>query len=42
MLLIIDGKWLEPIVHMTKFEFLNLIRPKQIQFFILIRIHDKF
>jgi hypothetical protein len=26
----IEGKWLETIVHMTKFEFLNLAHPKQV------------
>jgi hypothetical protein len=42
MLLTIEGKWHEPILHMTKFEFLDLAHPKQIQLFILIHICDKF
>jgi hypothetical protein len=42
MLLIIEGKWLEAIVHMTKFEFLDLPHPKQVQFLISICIHGKF
>jgi hypothetical protein len=40
MLLIIEGKWLEVIVHMTKFEFLDLFHPKQV--LISICIHGKF
>jgi hypothetical protein len=40
--LIIEGKWLEAIVYMTKSEFLDLPRPKQVQLLISIRIHDKF
>jgi hypothetical protein len=42
VLLTIEGKWLEAIMHMTAFEFLDLLCPKQIQLFILIRIHGKF
>jgi hypothetical protein len=42
MLLTIEGKWLEVIVHMTKFKFLDLLRPKQVQLHILICIHGKF
>jgi hypothetical protein len=42
MLLVIKGKWLEVIAHMTEFEFLDLSYPKQIHIFILIRIHGKF
>jgi hypothetical protein len=42
MLLIIDGKWLEAIVHMRKPQFLDLFRPKQVQFLISIHIHGKF
>jgi hypothetical protein len=42
VLLTIEGKWLEVIAHMTKFEFLDLPCPKQIQLFILICIHGKF
>ncbi len=41
VLLTIEGKWLEAIVAMRKFEFLDLFRPKQVQFFISIRIHGK-
>jgi hypothetical protein len=26
----IEGEWLEAIVHITKFEFLNLVHPKQV------------
>jgi hypothetical protein len=42
MLLTIEGKWLETIVHMMKSKFLDLLCPKQVQFFISIRIHGKF
>ncbi len=42
MLLIIKGKWLEAIVHMTKSKFLHLPCPKQIQLVISIHIHGKF
>jgi hypothetical protein len=42
VLLTIEGKWLEAIVHMTKSEFLNLLCPKQVQLFISIRIYGKF
>lgn len=42
MLLTIKGKWLEAIVHMTKFRFLALPHLKQVQFLISIRIHNKF
>jgi hypothetical protein len=42
MLLTIEGKWLEAIVHMTKSKFLDLPCPKQVQFFISIYIHGKF
>jgi hypothetical protein len=38
ILLTIEGKWVEGIVHMTKFAFLNLIRLKQVQIFISIHI----
>ncbi len=41
VLLTIEGKWLEAIVPMKKFEFLDLLHPKQVQFFISIRIHGK-
>ncbi len=34
VLLTIEGKWLETIMHMTKFEFLDLFHSKQVQFFI--------
>jgi hypothetical protein len=30
MLMTIEGKWHEAILHMTKFEFLDLAHPKQI------------
>jgi hypothetical protein len=42
VLLIIEGKWLEAIVYMTKLKFLDLPRLKQIQLFISICIHHKF
>jgi hypothetical protein len=42
VLLTIEGKWLETIMHMIKFEFLNLHYPKQIQLIIPMCIHDKF
>jgi hypothetical protein len=42
VLLTIEGKWFEAIVHMTKFEFLDLPHPKQIKLFISIRIRGKF
>jgi hypothetical protein len=42
VLLTIEGKWLEAIMHMTKFEFLNFPRPKQVQLIISICIHGKF
>jgi hypothetical protein len=42
VLLTIEGKWLEAIVHMTKSEFLNLLCPKQVQLLISIRIYGKF
>jgi hypothetical protein len=41
VLLTIEGKWLEAIVHMTKSKFLDLPHPKQIQLFISIHIHGK-
>ncbi len=42
VLLTIKCKWLEAIVHVTQFEFLDLLHPKQVQLFISIRIHGKF
>jgi uncharacterized protein YlzI (FlbEa/FlbD family) len=42
MLLIIEGKWLQAIVHMTKSEILNLPPPKQIQLLVSIHIHGNF
>jgi hypothetical protein len=30
ILLTIEGKWLEVVMHIIKFEFLNLFHPKQI------------
>jgi hypothetical protein len=41
VLLTIEAKWLKAIVHMTKSKFLNLLHPKQVQFFISINIHGK-
>jgi len=41
-ILIIEGKWLEAILHMTKYEFLDLPYPKQVQLLISICIHGKF
>jgi hypothetical protein len=41
-LLTIEGKWLEVVVHMIEFEFLNLTRPKQIQFLVSIHVYGKF
>jgi hypothetical protein len=40
VLLIIEGKWLEAIMHMTESEFLYLNHPKQVQLFISICIHS--
>ncbi len=42
MLLTIEGKWLEAIVHMMESEFLDLLHAKQVQLFISIHIHGKF
>jgi hypothetical protein len=42
MLLTIEDKWLEAIVHMIESKFLDLPRPKQVQLLILIHIHGKF
>jgi hypothetical protein len=42
VLLTIEGKWLETIVHMAKFEFLDLSRPKQVELLISICICGKF
>ncbi len=42
MLLTIEGKGLEVIMHMTEFEFLDLLHPKQVKFIISIIIHGKF
>ncbi len=42
VLLTIEGKWPETIVHMAKFEFLDLSCPKQVQLLISICIHGKF
>jgi hypothetical protein len=42
VLLIIEDKWFEAIVHMIEFEFLDLHHPKQVQPFISIHIHGKF
>jgi hypothetical protein len=43
MLLIIEGKWFETIVHMmTKSKILYLLHPKQVQLLISIDIHGKY
>jgi hypothetical protein len=42
MLLTIEGKWLEAIVHMTESKFLDLLCSKQVQLLISICIHGKF
>jgi hypothetical protein len=42
ILLTIEEEWLEAIVHITKFEFLNLAHPKQVWLFISICVHGKF
>jgi len=42
VLLTIEGKWLEAILHMTKYELLDLLHPKQAQLRISIRIYGKF
>jgi hypothetical protein len=42
VLLTIESKWFEAIIHMTKFEFLDLPCPKQVQLLISIHIHGKF
>jgi hypothetical protein len=42
MLLTIEGKWFEALVHMTESEFFNLLHPKQVQLLIPIGIHGKF
>ncbi len=43
MLLTIEGKWFETIMHiMTKFRFLYVFHPKQVQLFISVDIHDKY
>jgi hypothetical protein len=42
VLLTIEGKWIEAIVHMMEYELLDLPHPKQVQLPILIRIHAKF
>ncbi len=42
VLLTIEGKWFETIVHITKVEFLDFPYPKQVQFLISIHIHGKF
>jgi hypothetical protein len=42
ILLTILGKWLEAIVHMTKFEFINLAHSKQVQLLVSIRVFSKF
>jgi len=42
MLLTIEGKWLEAIVHMIESKFLDLPSSKQVQLFISIHIYSKF
>jgi len=42
MLLTIEDKWLETIMHMAKSEFLDLLCPEQFQLFISTCIHGKF
>jgi len=43
MLLTIDSKWFETIVHMmTKSKFLDLLHPKQVQLLISTDIHGKY
>jgi hypothetical protein len=42
VLLTIEGKWIEAIVHMTEYEFLDLFHPKQVQHPISVHIHGKF
>jgi hypothetical protein len=42
ILLTIEGKWLEVVVHMIEFEFLNLTHPKKIQFLVSIHVCGKF
>jgi hypothetical protein len=41
ILLTIEGKWLETIMDMTKFEFLNLAHPKQVQLLVSICVCGK-
>jgi hypothetical protein len=41
MILTIEGKWLEAIMHVTKFEFLDLPCPKQVELFISCCIQCK-
>ncbi len=42
VLLTIEGKWLEVIMHIAESQFLNLRCSKQIQLIISIPIHGKF
>jgi len=42
ILVTIDGKWLEAIMHMTKFEFINLVHSKQVQLFVSICVFSQF
>ncbi len=39
---LLKANGLKQLLHMTKFEFLNLPRPKQVQLIISIHIHRKF
>jgi hypothetical protein len=42
VLFTIEGKWLKAIIHMTKYEFLDLPHSKKFQLLISIHIHGKF
>ncbi len=42
MLLTIEGKWLETIMHMMETEFLDFPPPKQVQLLISIHTHGNF
>ncbi len=42
LLLTIEGKWLQAIVHIIESEFLDLPCTKQVQLLISIHIHGKF
>jgi hypothetical protein len=40
--LTIGEKWLEAIMHMTKFELINLAHSKQVQLLVSIHVFNKF